>query len=96
VLKALEPFIPLLTTVAVGVILVIFRAQVRQLIDWVVRFRRIEKTKEGYAVEALGQPSAAILGTEKKEQAIAAVEAVETVTGAPITTSVGKTRGSRQ
>lgn len=81
--KALEPFAFLMTTATIGLILLVFRGEVRKLTDWVVGFKRIEKTEKGYAVDASGKPDAPLLASEKQEQAIAAVEAVEIVSEVP-------------
>jgi len=59
-LDSLKPFVSLVTVVVVGVLLVIFRAEIRKLVDWLVRVKRVAKTKEGYSLEA-GEPEKAPL-----------------------------------
>lgn len=39
-----------LTMLIVLVLAVIFRKDLRKLVDWIVKFRRVSKTKEGYSL----------------------------------------------
>ena len=55
-LDSLKPFAGLMTVGVIGVLLVIFRAEIHKLVDWLVRFKRVAKTREGYSLEGASEP----------------------------------------
>lgn len=59
----------LLITILVAVLLFVFRAEVRKLVDWIISFKRVSRTSEGFSIEAT-QPDVAPVEEEKREQAI--------------------------
>lgn len=64
-------------TIIVACLLLVFRPEVRKLVDWIVGFKRLAKTADGYSVEA-GVPTVAPAAlTEKREQVIVAAEPSE-------------------
>lgn len=65
----------LIITAIIALLLLIFRPEVRKLVDWVVSFKRLAKTAEGYTIEAT-QPSVPAVVDEKREQTIVAAEPV--------------------
>jgi len=82
VFKAAEPFTGLLITLIIAIVLFVFRKEVPKIVDWVVSFKRIAKTKDGYSLEGSRAPEVAppVL-SEQKEQAIVVAEIVtETLT----------------
>ncbi len=76
-LDSLTPFTGSFIALIVAILLLIFRGEVRKLVDWIISFKRIAKTKEGYALESSREPEAAPPATaETSDQVQAAVEAV--------------------
>jgi tetratricopeptide (TPR) repeat protein len=67
-----------MTLVVAGVLLMIFRAEVRKLVDWLVRFRRVAKTREGYSLEGASEPE-----KERLPPADAARQLVESAEAVP-------------
>ncbi len=83
-LDSLKPFAGLMTLVVIGILLLVFRPEVRKLVDWVVHFKRIAKTKEGYSLESANQPERSpVPVVDSPREAAVAAEAVSTVSSQP-------------
>ena len=73
-----------MTVVAVGILLFLFRAEIRKLVDWVVRFKRIAKSKEGYSLEGASEPEKAPQPVvDGEREAVAAADAISTSSSEP-------------
>lgn len=84
VLESLKPFAGLMTVVAVGILLILFRAQIRQLVNWIVGFKRIAKSKEGYSLEGASEPEKApVPVVDAPRDAVAAADAISTSSSEP-------------
>ncbi len=68
ILGSIKELSGLIIAAIVFVLLLIFRPEVRKLVDWVVRLRRISKTRDGYAVEAGREPEQLPELQESKEE----------------------------
>src|SRR5688500_7216651 len=49
-MSVLKDLAPLIITFVVAALAILFRHEVRKVIDWVVGFRQITKTKDGYSL----------------------------------------------
>jgi len=59
-----------LIAVIVSVLLLVFRPEVKKLVDWIVGFKRLAKTADGFAVETREPTVAPQLLAERREEAI--------------------------
>jgi tetratricopeptide (TPR) repeat protein/Sec-independent protein translocase protein TatA len=86
VLKAVEPFTSLLIILIIAIVLFMFRKEVPKLVEWVVSFRRIAKTKDGFSFEGSSAPELTPALSEQKEQAAVIAEIVTETLTSPLTT----------
>jgi tetratricopeptide (TPR) repeat protein len=86
-LESLKPFAGFMTLVLVIILLLLFRPEVRKLVDWLVHFKRIAKTKEGYSLESANQPERSpVLPLNSVQEAAVAAQAVSTASSQPCET----------
>lgn len=81
-LEIIQTGIALAALIGVIALALVFRAEVRQLVNWIVGFKHISKTKDGFAIGPQAEPDSGTTATASKVLGIAVIE--ETI---PETTS---------
>src|SRR5262249_40116745 len=56
--------------IVVGVLLLVFRPEVKKLVDWIVGFKRLAKTANGFAVEVLEPTVPPVIAVDRLEEAV--------------------------
>src|SRR6185437_1689986 len=72
------PYASVIITAIVALLLLFFRREVKALVSWVVGFKRLAKTKDGYALESSPEPISVVESTEIRSLAVVAAVQLST------------------
>src|SRR5947199_3949242 len=66
----------LIITVIVAILMLVYRAEIRKLVNWVTSFKRVARTSEGFSIESR-EPDVAPVQLEKREEVALARQVTE-------------------